>query len=108
TSCLTRTSPPTSSYTIGRPALPSGSARRPTAPTLGREMDRLSRLAYRTVWVNPRTQSARYRPLVGGMAAAWPHCDAVVNAHQLTAPNDLVAALADPVRRRVQPSRREH
>ncbi|GAA5188264.1 VWA domain-containing protein [Rugosimonospora acidiphila] len=67
---------------------------------LGREMARLSRLAYRIVWVNPRTQSPRYRPLVGGMAAAWPHCDAVVSAHRLTALSDLIDALADPRRRR--------
>ncbi|WP_203919983.1 vWA domain-containing protein [Rugosimonospora africana] len=67
---------------------------------LGREMARLSRLAYRIVWVNPRTQSPRYRPLVGGMAAAWPHCDAVVSAHRLTALTDLLDALADPQRRR--------
>ena len=70
------------------------------AARVGYEMARLSRLAYRIVWVNPRTQSPRYRPLVGGMAAAWPHCDAVVSAHRLTALADLVAALADPVRRR--------
>jgi uncharacterized protein len=67
---------------------------------LGRQMGRLSRLAYRIVWANPRTQSPRYQPLAGGMAAAWPHCDAVVSAHSLAALPDLVAALADPVRRR--------
>jgi uncharacterized protein len=67
---------------------------------LGREMARLSRLAYRIVWANPRTASPRYRPLVGGMAAAWPHCDAVVSAHRLAAVPALVAALADPVRTR--------
>jgi uncharacterized protein with von Willebrand factor type A (vWA) domain len=70
---------------------------------LGRAMERLSRLAYRIVWVNPRTQSPRYRPLVGGMAAAWPHCDAVVSAHRIDALDDLVAALADPVRTRARP-----
>jgi uncharacterized protein with von Willebrand factor type A (vWA) domain len=70
---------------------------------LGREMARLSRLAYRIVWANPRTQSPRYQPLVGGMAVAWPHCDAVVSAHRLTALADLVTALADPVRRRTNP-----
>jgi uncharacterized protein with von Willebrand factor type A (vWA) domain len=63
-------------------------------------MVRLSRLAYRIVWANPRTASPRYRPLVGGMAAAWPHCDAVVSAHSLAAVPDLVAALADPARTR--------
>lgn len=62
---------------------------------LGREMARLSRLAYRIVWANPRTKSARYRPLVGGMAAAWPYCDAVVSAHDLAALDDLLAALRD-------------
>jgi len=62
---------------------------------LGTAMARLSRLAYRIVWVNPRTQSPRYRPLVGGMAAAWPYCDAVVSAHRVDALDDLVAALAD-------------
>ena len=41
---------------------------------LGRQMDRLSRLAHRVVWVNPRSQSADYQPLVGGMAAALPTC----------------------------------
>jgi len=71
---------------------------------LGYEMARLSRLAFRIVWVNPRTQSPRYRPLAGGMAAAWPHCDAVVSAHSLTALGDLLAALADPVRHRGIPS----
>jgi uncharacterized protein with von Willebrand factor type A (vWA) domain len=60
---------------------------------LGQQMARLSRLAYKIVWANPRTQSVRYRPEVGGMAAAWPYCDAVVSAHSLDALDDLLAAL---------------
>jgi uncharacterized protein with von Willebrand factor type A (vWA) domain len=60
---------------------------------LGQQMARLSRLAYKIVWANPRTQSSRYRPEVGGMAAAWPYCDAVVSAHSLDALDDLLAAL---------------
>lgn len=67
---------------------------------LGAEMARLSRIAHRIVWANPRTQSPRYRPEVGGMAAAWPYCDAVVSAHRLTALAELIAALADPARTR--------
>jgi uncharacterized protein len=67
---------------------------------LRQEMERLSRVAHRIVWVNPRTQSAEYRPLAGGMAAAWPYCDAVVSAHTLHALDDLTAALAHPARRR--------
>jgi uncharacterized protein with von Willebrand factor type A (vWA) domain len=60
---------------------------------LGAQMARLHRMAHRIVWANPRTQSPRYRPEVGGMAAAWPYCDAVVSAHNLDALDDLLAAL---------------
>lgn len=60
---------------------------------LGAQMARLHRMAHRIVWANPRTQSPRYRPEVGGMAAAWPYCDAVVSAHNLDALPDLLAAL---------------
>jgi uncharacterized protein with von Willebrand factor type A (vWA) domain len=66
---------------------------------LRREMERLSRVAHRIVWVNPRTQSPQYQPLAGGMAAAWPYCDAVVSAHSLNALDDLAAALAYSGRR---------
>jgi uncharacterized protein len=68
---------------------------------LRREMERLSLVAFRIVWVNPRTKSAAYQPLAAGMAAAWPHCDAVVSAHTVHALDQLAAAIADPVRRRV-------
>jgi len=64
------------------------------AAFLGRQMARLSRLAYRIVWANPRTAAPGYQPLVAGMAAAWPYCDAVVSAHSLAALDDLLAALA--------------
>jgi hypothetical protein len=63
---------------------------------LGVEMARLSHLAYRIVWANPRTARPGYRPTVGGMAAAWPYCDAVVSAHSLDALEDLLAALQEP------------
>jgi uncharacterized protein with von Willebrand factor type A (vWA) domain len=61
---------------------------------LGEQMARLSRLAHRIVWVNPRTADTRYQPLAGGMAAALPHCDAVVSGHTLVALNELVATIA--------------
>jgi uncharacterized protein with von Willebrand factor type A (vWA) domain len=63
---------------------------------LEREMRRLSRLAYRIVWANPRTANPDYQPLVRGMAAAWPYCDAVVSAHSLVALDELLTALAKP------------
>ncbi|MFY9668874.1 MAG: VWA domain-containing protein, partial [Trebonia sp.] len=67
---------------------------------LGGQMARLHRVAYRIVWANPRTQSSRYSPEVGGMAAAWPYCDAVVSAHNFEALDDLLAALRAPAVRR--------
>jgi uncharacterized protein len=67
-----------------------------------REMQRLSLVAFRIVWMNPRTKSAGYQPLAAGMAAAWPYCDAVVSGHSLQAIDQLAAALADPVRRRAE------
>jgi uncharacterized protein with von Willebrand factor type A (vWA) domain len=60
---------------------------------LGAQMARLHRVAHRIVWANPRTSSPRYRPEVGGMAAAWPYCDAVVSAHNLNSLDDLLSAL---------------
>ena len=61
---------------------------------VGREMERLSRLAHRIVWVNPRASAPGFEPRTGGMAAALPHCDALVSGHSLAAMNELAAALA--------------
>lgn len=71
----------------------------PATPT-PRHMALPSRVAFRILWANPRTASPRFRSLAGGMAVAWPHCDAVVSAHNLGALDALTCALADPVRRR--------
>lgn len=64
---------------------------------VGLAMHRLSLLAHRIVWANPRTQSPRYQPLAGGMAAAWPYCDTIVSAHSLDALDDLLTALSAPI-----------
>jgi uncharacterized protein with von Willebrand factor type A (vWA) domain len=61
---------------------------------VGRQMARLSRLAHRIVWANPRSATPGFQPLAGGMAAAWPYCDAVVSAHRLDALGDLLDAIA--------------
>ncbi|MGW4562725.1 vWA domain-containing protein [Streptomyces sp. NPDC004561] len=71
-----------------------------TPADLATHMARLSRVAYRVIWVNPRTASPRYRPLVAGMAAALPYCDAVVSAHSLAALDDFTTVLSAPRRRR--------
>jgi uncharacterized protein with von Willebrand factor type A (vWA) domain len=61
---------------------------------VGREMQRLARLAYRIVWVNPRVAAAGFSPRAGGMAAALPHCDALVSGHTLGALEQVVDAIA--------------
>jgi uncharacterized protein len=64
-------------------------------PTLvGREMQRLARLAYRIVWVNPRVGATGFSPRAGGMAAALPHCDALVSGHSIEALDQVVEAIA--------------
>jgi uncharacterized protein with von Willebrand factor type A (vWA) domain len=58
-------------------------------------MRRLRRLAHRIVWVNPRKAAPGYAPLVGGMAAALPYCDAFVSGHSLAALEQVVAAVRE-------------
>ena len=60
---------------------------------VGREMERLARLAYRIVWVNPRAGASGFMPRAGGMAAALPHCDALVSGHSLEALEDVMDAI---------------
>jgi uncharacterized protein with von Willebrand factor type A (vWA) domain len=60
---------------------------------VGREMERLARLAYRIVWVNPRVSAAGFVPRAGGMAAALPHCDALVSGHSLEALAEVIDAI---------------
>jgi uncharacterized protein len=61
---------------------------------VGREMERLARLAHRIVWVNPRASAPGFSPGVGGMAAALPHCDALVSGHSLEALEEVAEAIA--------------
>jgi uncharacterized protein with von Willebrand factor type A (vWA) domain len=52
---------------------------------LAEQMARLSRVAYKIVWVNPLKATAGYAPLAQGMAAALPYVDAFVEGHSLAA-----------------------
>ena len=61
---------------------------------VGREMERLSRLAYRIVWVNPRVAAPGFVPRAGGMVAALPHVDALVSGHSLEALGEVADAIA--------------
>ncbi|MEY9776708.1 VWA domain-containing protein [Arthrobacter sp. MW3 TE3886] len=57
------------------------------------QMARLRRLAHRIIWVNPRKAAPQYQPLVGGMAAALPYCDAFVSGHSYRALAQMAAAI---------------
>ncbi len=61
---------------------------------VGREMERLARLAHRIVWVNPRASAPGFSPAAGGMAAALPHCDALVSGDCLDALDEVAEAMA--------------
>jgi uncharacterized protein len=60
---------------------------------LTRQMERLSRLSHRLLWVNPLKGSPRYEPLARGMAASLPFVDALLPGHNLKS----LEALADAV-----------
>lgn len=55
-----------------------------------REMERLRRIAYRIVWVNPRKAAREFVPRAGGMVAALPSCDAFVGGHSLAALSEVI------------------
>ena len=61
---------------------------------VGREMERLARLAHRIVWVNLRAGAPGFEPRAGGMAAALPHCDALIGGRDLNAMDALADAIA--------------
>jgi hypothetical protein len=60
---------------------------------VGREMERLRRLAHRIVWVNPRAGARGFAVRSGGMVAALPHCDALVSGHSFDALGEVVEAI---------------
>jgi uncharacterized protein with von Willebrand factor type A (vWA) domain len=60
---------------------------------VAREMERLSRLAHRIVWVNPRLSAREFSVQAGGMLAALPYCDAVVSGHSYEALGEVVEAI---------------
>lgn len=56
-------------------------------------MARLERLSHRIVWVNPRAAANEFEPLVAGMAAALPHCSAMLSGHSLAAMREVILQL---------------
>ena len=61
---------------------------------LADQMSRLSRVAYRVIWVNPLKVSPGYAPLARGMAAAIPYIDEFVEGHSLEALRELTEVIS--------------
>lgn len=66
---------------------------------LATEMARLHRRCHRLIWLNPLLGSAGYRPETRGMAAALPHVDDFLAAHNVEALAALGRRLAELPRR---------
>ncbi|MGA9277820.1 vWA domain-containing protein [Ilumatobacter sp.] len=62
---------------------------------LDRAMRRMSLLAHRIVWVNPRAAAAGFEPQAGGMAAALPYCDAFLAGNTGRSMHDVIHALSE-------------
>jgi uncharacterized protein with von Willebrand factor type A (vWA) domain len=61
---------------------------------LAEQMQRLQRIAYDLIWVNPLKVTPGYAPLARGMAAALPYVDHFVEGHSLAAMEDLARAIS--------------
>lgn len=62
---------------------------------LGVQMDRLSRLAHRLMWVNPHAGKAGYTPVQGGIVAALPYLDDLLAGHSLATLEKLLEVIRD-------------
>ena len=68
---------------------------------LAAQMERLHRVAYKVVWVNPLKVTPGYAPLARGMAAALPYVDDFVEGHSV----DALEELARVISREIGPKR---
>jgi uncharacterized protein len=66
---------------------------------LAEQMQRLSRLAYKVIWVNPLKSAPGYKPLAAGMAAALPHVAVFLSGHNFESLEELARAVADAAER---------
>ena len=62
---------------------------------LAEQMLRLSRLAYKVIWVNPLKAAPSYQPLAKGMAAALPYVDEFLSGHNFESLEELARAIAE-------------
>ena len=66
---------------------------------LDEQMQRLNRLTYKTIWVNPLRAASGYKPLAAGMAAALPHVDVFLSGHNFESLEELAGTIAAVVER---------
>lgn len=62
---------------------------------LGEQVQRLQRVAHKVIWVNPLKATAGFAPLAGGMAAALPHLDALLEGHSLRSLESLAKVIQE-------------
>ncbi|MFM9225879.1 MAG: vWA domain-containing protein [Actinomycetota bacterium] len=72
---------------------------------LSEQMERLARVAWRIVWVNPLKVTPGYAPLARGMAAALPYVDDFVEGHSLEALETLTRVINSTGDRRTETDR---
>lgn len=75
---------------------------------LAAQMQRLHRVAYRLVWVNPLKVTPGYAPLARGMAAALPYIDNFVEGHSMAALEKLTAVISGTQPRHSHTNGRHH
>ncbi len=64
-------------------------------PTLlAKQMARLSRLAFKVIWLNPLKEDPAYEPLARGMSACLPYIDLFISGHNLASLEELGTELA--------------
>ena len=61
---------------------------------LAEQMERLHRVTYRQVWVNPLKHTPGYAPLARGMAAALPYTDDFIEGHSFESLERLAAVVS--------------
>ena len=64
---------------------------------LAEQKERLLRVAYKVIWVNPLKVTPGYAPLARGMAAALPYVDDFVEGHSVDALDELARVISSEI-----------
>jgi len=72
---------------------------------LSTEMERLSKLSQRLIWLNPLLRYDHFEPKARGIVAMLPHVDDLRAAHNIVSFVDLIEALSRPLQNGLQRQR---